>query len=298
MFRILKQTWADFIEDNCPRIAAAISYSTAFSLAPMLVLILSVGQLVFEPEDIRGKVESEIAKVVGDEGAEQIKTMIDSKQNDEEKHGIWATVIGVTVMLVGATGLFAQLQAAMNDVWEVRPDPSKSGIKYFLTKRLLSLGMVLSLAFLVLVSLVASTAIHAFDGAVDQWLPGWAGSTLLFALNVLISFLVLACLFAAIFRVLPDAEIRWSDVAVGASVTALLFLLGKFGLSLYLGSQNMATTYGAAGSLVLILVWVYYSTMILLLGAEFTQAWAKNRGSGILPSDGAVRVIKKTELQG
>ena len=296
MLTILKQTWTDFLDDNCPRIAAALAYSTAFSLAPMLVLIISVCQLFFEPEDIRGKVEAEIANVVGDEGAEQVKTMIDSS-GERDKRGALATAVGVAVMLIGATGLFAQLQAAMNDVWEVRPDPAKSSLKYFLMKRLLSLGMVLSVAFLVLVSLVASTALHAFDGVIDRWLPVQAGSTLLHVANLVVSFLVLAGLFSAIFKVLPDADVEWSDVGVGAAVTALLFMLGKFGIGLYLGSQNMAATYGAAGSLVLILVWVYYSAMILLLGAEFTQAWAKHHGGGIQPSDGAVRVVKTTELQ-
>ena len=296
LLTILKQTWTDFLDDNCTRIAAALSYSTAFSLAPMLVLIISVCQLVFEPEDIRGKVENEIAAVVGAEGAEQVKTMIDSSSGTE-KRGVFATIIGIVVMLVGATGLFAQLQAAMNDVWEVRPDPDKSSITYFFKKRLLSLGMVLSISFLLIVSLVASTIVHAFDGTIDRWLPGEAGSAIVFAANLLISFGVLVGLFAAIFKVLPDADVRWSDVGVGATATALLFLFGKACLSWYLGSSNMTTTYGAAGSLVLILVWVYYSTLILLLGAEFTQAWAKHRGSGVVPSDGAVRVIKSTELQ-
>lgn len=273
-----------------------MSYTTAFSLAPMLVLIISVCQLVFEPEDIRGKVADEIAAVVGDEGAEQVSTMIDSSPA-KKKRGVFATIISITVMLVGATGLFAQLQAAMNDVWEVRPDPSKSGIVYFLKKRILSLGMVLSLAFLLIVSLVASTIINTFDGAIDRWLPGQAGSAIVFAANLLISFAVLIGLFAAIFKVLPDADINWSDVGVGAVVTALLFLLGKACLSWYLSNSNMTTTYGAAGSLVLILVWVYYSTIILLLGAEFTQAWAKHRGSGVTPSEGAVRVVKTTEFE-
>ena len=296
MIKLLQQTWADFNDDNCPRIAAALAYSTAFSLAPLLVLIISVCQLVFEPEDIRGRVESEIANVVGEEGAAQVKTMIDSSGGGEER-GIVATIIGIVVMLVGATGLFAQLQAAMNDVWEVRPDPDRNGMKYFLTKRLLSLGMVLSVAFLVLISLVASTALHAFDGVIERWLPNQAGSTLLFVGNFAISTAVISGLFAAMFKVLPDADVNWSDVAVGAVVTAVLFMLGKLGIGMYLGGQNMSTSYGAAGSLVLILVWVYYSAMIFLLGAEFTQAWAKHRGHGIQPSDGAVCVVKHTELR-
>lgn len=296
MLALLKQTWNDFLEDKCTRIAAALSYSTAFSLAPMLVVIVSVCQLVFEPEDIRGKVESEVAAVVGDEGADQLRTMIDSSQASKER-GTIATAVGIVVMLIGATGMFSQLQAAMNDVWEVSPDPETNSLKYFLKKRLLSLGMVLSIAFLLLVSLVASTVIHAFDSTLDQWLPGQTGSAIVIAANSAISFFVLTGLFAAIFKVLPDAEVKWSDVSVGAAVTALLFLVGHFALSWYLGSRNMTTSYGAAGSLVLILSWVYYSTLILLVGAEFTQAWAKQRGSGILPSKGAVRIVKRREVQ-
>lgn len=262
----------------------------------MLVLIISVCQLVFERDDIRGKVENEIAAVVGDEGAEQVTKMIDSSPATE-KRGTFSTVLGFIVMLVGATSLFAQLQAAMNDVWEVRPDPNKNGLVYFLKKRLLSLGMVLSLAFLLVVSIVASTIVHAFDETIDRWLPGQAGSTIVFTADLLISFVVLVGLFSAIFKVLPDAQIQWSDVGAGAAVTTLLFLLGEACLSWYLGSSNMTTTYGAAGSLVLILVWVYYSTLILLLGAEFTQDWAKHRGSGIAPSEGAARVVKTSEFQ-
>lgn len=292
-FDIIKQTWTDFVADRCPRIAASLAYSTLFSLAPMLVLIISICQLVFEPEDIRGKVQTEIASVVGEEGAQQVKKMVDSS-GETERRGVVATIIGVTVMMVGATGFFAQLQSGINDVWEVQPDPDKSSLKYFFMKRLLSLGMVLSLAFLVFVSLTASSVLKAFDAAIDRWLPGNAGSTLLMLTNLGITFAILVGLFAAIFKVLPDAEVRWRDVFVGALGTASLFLIGKFAIGIYLGSKNMSVTHGAAGSLVLLLVWVYYSTLILLWGAEFTQAWATYHGNGIEPSDGAVRVVRKT----
>ena len=237
MLALLKHTFTDFLEDRCPRIAAALAYSAAFSLAPMLVLIIGVCQLVFDAEDIRGKVAAEITAVVGEEGAEQVQTMIDSSGNSDER-GALATIFGVVVMIVGATGFFAQLQAGMNDVWEVQPDPDKSTFKYFLLKRLLSFGMVLSVAFLVLISLAVSAGLKAFDGLVDRMLPGEAASTLLFAANLAISFLLLASLFAAMFKVLPDAAVEWRDVAVGATATAALFLLGKFAIGAYLGAKT------------------------------------------------------------
>lgn len=294
MISIIKQTLHDFLQDKCPRMAAALAYYTAFALAPMLVLIISVCQLVLEPDDIKGRVEAEIAGVVGESGAEQVKTMIDSGDEIDRKSAI-ATGVGMVVMLIGATGLFAQLQGTMNDVWEVTPDPVQSGLKNFLMKRLVSLGMLLTVAFLLMVSITASTIIHAFDGQIDRWLPGQYGSAMVKAADYGISMLVITCLFAAMFKVLPDAKISWSNVWVGAAATSVLFVAGKFAVGLYVGSQNMANTYGAAGSLVMILVWVYYSAMIFLLGAEFTQAWARSRGHGIEPAKGAVRVTRSFE---
>lgn len=294
MITILKQTFSDFGEDKCTRIAAALAYYTAFSLAPMLLLIISVCQLVFEPEDVRGQVEKEVAAVVGDEGAEQIKTMLDT-DTAEEKQGTMATTVSLIFMLVGATGLFAQLQGALNDVWEVAPDPEQGGIKNFITKRIISLGMVLTVAFLLLVSLAASSALHTFDASIDRWLPGDSASTLLSIGNYVFSFVILTCLFAAMFKVLPDAKVEWANVWVGAVTTSVLFLVGKMAIAFYVGSKGMEDTYGAAGSLVVVLMWVYYSAIIFLLGAEFTQAWAKHRGDGIIPDDGALRVVKRAE---
>ncbi len=289
VFNLLKQTFTEFGEDRCSRIAASMAYSTAFALAPMLMLIIGLGQFFFEPEDITGKIETNLEEVVGESGADQIRTIIEGSQKKEQQ-GVWATVLSVGIVLLGATGLFAQLQVAMNDVWDIKPDPDASGIWYFISKRLLSLGMVLSTAFLVIVSLAVTGIISSFDDVLDNWLPGSAGSMIFAAGNFLLSLLVLTGLFAAMFKVLPDAKVRWKDVAVGAAVTALLFMLGKFGLGWYLGSKNMATTYGAAGSLVLILAWVYYSTLIFMFGAEFTQVWAKLYGDGIQPSKIAVRI--------
>ena len=296
MLQILKQAWQDFNEDNCARIASSLAYAAAFSLAPLLILVISICQLVFEPEDIRGQVEADISSFVGEEGAQQVKSMIENDAEKEEQ-GILATITGIVIILVGATGFFVQLQNGMNDVWEVQPDPERSGWKYFIMKRLLSLGMILTVAFLVFVSLVASTVLSSFDTVIDSLLPGMAASSLMFLANLLVSFVMMTALFAAMFQVLPDAEIKWKDVLVGATGTAILFLIGKYGIAFYLSHKSMETTYGAAGSLVVILMWVYYSSMILLFGAEFTQAWAIAHGEKAEPSQGAVRAVKKTEIE-
>lgn len=293
MFSIFRQTFADFSEDKCSRIAAALAYYTAFSLAPMLLLVISVCQLVFEAEDVRGEVQTQVTSVVGPEGADQIKTMLDADQHQEERGAAFA-VASAFFMLLGATGLFVQLQHAMNDVWEVQPDPNTGGVKNFLVKRLVSLGMVLTIAFLLVVSLAASAALHAFDASIDRWLPGNSGSMVLAVANYAVSFLIVTFLFAAMFKFLPDVKIDWSTVWMGAATTAFLFMVGKFVIAMYVGNKSMEDTYGAAGSLMLILMWVYYSALIFLFGAEFTQVWAKRHGHGIVPDKGAVRVVTHT----
>ena len=293
MLSIIRRSLTNFQTDHCPRIAAALAYYTAFAMAPMLVLVLSVCQIVFEPSDIQGEMETQIASVVGESGVEQVKTMIKAGENDKHR-GVVATIVGICFMLLGATGVFAQLQSALNEIWDVKPDPNHSSIKTFLMKRLISLGMLLTIAFLLMISITASSALQAFDSHIDRWLPGQYGSVFVQVADYGISFVVITCLFASMFKVLPDAKIGWSSVWSGAAVTSFLFILGKMGVAVYAGSQNMANTYGAAGSLVLILVWVYYSAMIFLLGAEFTQVWANEQGSGVLPEDGAVRVARST----
>ena len=195
--------------------------------------------------------------------------------------------------MLGASGAFGQLQAALNRAWEVAPDPEQGGLKAFLLKRVFSFGMILSVAFLLLVSLVLSAALSAFGGALAGMLPEGVSATLLQVLNQVVSFAVIAGLFAAIFKVLPDATVAWRDVWVGAAVTAVLFVVGKFVIGYYLGRSNPGEAFGAAGSLAVMFVWIYYSSMILLLGAEFTQAWAEARGSGIAPERGAVRVVQE-----
>ena len=299
MWEILVQTFTDFQDDKCTRIAAALSYYTVFSLAPLLTLAMAIGGLVLEPEDVRGKIEREVKALVGEDGAEQVRTMIEATEDrllnggDEDaqqRTGILATVISSGVLLIGLIGLVGQMQSAMNDVWEVKPDPDQSFWKLMIVNRLLSFGMLAAGGFLLVVSLLLSAAITFVGDSISGVLPGEASEALLQGVNFVLSFVLITALFAAIFKYLPDAKVGWYDVAIGAAVTALLFVIGKSLIGLYLGSRNMESTYGAAGSLALLLTWIYYSSIIFLLGAEFTQAWAKIKGKGIKPSKFAVRV--------
>jgi membrane protein len=293
VFAMLKQSVKDFIDDDCPTMAAALSYYTVFSLPPLLVLLLMVLGAVLDPQDIQGSVESQIRGLMGPEGGEQIRTII-ANADRPGAGNVLTTIVGIVALVLGATGVFGQLQAALNRAWEVAPDPDAGGVKSFLLKRVFSLGMVLAIAFLLLVSLVLSAVLSAFGDQLGRFLPEGLSEPVLQAVNVAISFGVITLLFAAIYKILPDATIAWRDVWTGAAFTALLFTVGKFALGLYLGRSNPGEAFGAAGALALMLVWIYYSSMIVFLGAEFTQVWAERRGQGIVPEKGAVRVVKET----
>jgi membrane protein len=287
---LLKSSGADFIEDDCPTQAAALSYYTIFSLPPLLmVLLLILGALV-NPQDIRGQLEVQMGALMGPTATEQIRTILAQLHQPGGK--ALGTVLSIAALVLGATGAFGQLQAALNRAWEVAPDP-RAGLKGFLVKRLFSFGMILTVAFLLLVSLILSAALSAFGGALGRMLPDGLSATLLQVVNLGVSFVVITALFAVIFKVLPDARVAWRDVWVGATVTALLFVIGKFLIGFYLGRSNPGQAFGAAGSLAVLFVWVYYSSMILLFGAEFTQAWVERNGNSIAPERGAVRVVEE-----
>jgi len=292
MLQVIKQAIREFSEDNCSRMAAALAYYTAFALAPLLIIIMTICGFVWEPSDVEGLVQREVKSMVGEDGAEQVKTML--RNATKPDRGILASAISAVMLLVGATGLVGQLQSALNDTWEVRPDPEQGGYWNFVTKRLLSVGMICGIAFLLLVSLVASSLLAAVGDRIASWLPADMSQGVLLASNAALSLVVFSLLFAAMFKFLPDANVAWSDVAFGAVVTAVLFVAGKFAMGAYLGNKNMESVYGAAGSLALILVWIYYSSMIFLFGAELTQVWAKNRGEGVQPATGAMRVVEKS----
>jgi membrane protein len=292
-FRLLKDTINGFSEDDCPTMAAALSYYTVFSLPPLLVLLLTILGSVVDPHDIQGNIESQLREAMGPAGAGQVRTIL-ANVDRPGAGGALPTVLSVIALLLGATGVFGQLQAALNKAWGVAPDPEKGGIRSMLLKRMFGIGMVLGLAFILLVSLVVSAVLSAFGDQLGRFLPEGLSAPVLEAINFTGSLAVIALLFGAIFKVMPDARIAWSDVRVGAVVTALLFVAGKFALGLYLGRSNPGEAFGAAGALALMLVWIYYSSMIVLLGAEFTQVWAEQRGRGIVPEKGAVRVVRET----
>lgn len=281
---LLKRTFKDFAADECPQMAAALSYYTIFALPPLLILILTVVGMVFDPAQVQEVIRGQVGGMMGADGAEQIGTIIEQADRPEGR-GLRA-LAGIGALVLGATGAFMQLQSALNRAWNVEPDPDSGGIKNFILKRFLSLGMILGLAFLLLVSLALSAAISVAGEMVGRIVPG-TSEPLLHALNFGLSLAVITVLFAALFKVLPDARIAWKDVWVGGVVTALLFVIGKFALGLYLGRSNPGDAYGAAGSLALLLVWIYYASMIVLLGAEFTQVWAESHGKGIEPEEGA-----------
>jgi membrane protein len=279
LWPLLKEAASDWSHDRAPRLGAALAYYTVFSIVPLLVIMIAVIGLVFGQEAAQGAIMEHIASMVGEQSAVTLKDMI--QRADEPSTGILATIIAVGTALLGASGFFGELQSALNTVWGLQPKEGL-GIWGYIRSRFLSMATVLGTAFLLLVSLLLTAAVSS----VGKWFGGLlpAPEFVLQAVNVLLSFVVITGLFAMIFRVLPDAHVAWRDVWVGAALTAALFTVGKFALGLYLGKSNPGSGYGAAGSLVILLVWVYYSAQILLYGAEFTQVYANRRGQQIVPT--------------
>jgi membrane protein len=291
LWRIVKAAFKDFDADDCGLRAAALAYYTVFALPPLLILLVMVVGLIWSPDQVASALERQFAGLIGPAGAQQAQQIIAHGQN-AAGGGRLAAVWSIVGIILGATGFFLGLQDALNQVWKVKPDPARGGVKQFLGKRLLSAGMVLGLGFLLAVSLALTAAIAAIGGMIG----GSLGAPLLEAINQLASLAALTLLFAALYKVLPDAEIAWRDVWVGAAATAVLFEAGKFIIGLYLGFSKPGDAFGAASALAVVLVWVYYSVMMLLLGAEFTREWATQRGRGIEPEEGAVRVVQHEQL--
>lgn len=273
-FSLLKAAFDEFNEDKAPRLAAALSYYTIFSLAPLLIVVIAIAGLVFGQDAVQGRLDEQIQGLVGAQGGEMIQEMVQNAQRPNES--LVATIIGIVTLLFGATGVFVQLKGALNTVWDVEP-PKTGGILATLKAQLLSFTMVLGIGFLLLVSLVISAVISALSNFIN----GLFGNTefVLQVINFVISFGFITLLFALIYQILPDLDIEWRDVTIGAAFTALLFTIGKTLIGLYLGNSGVTSTYGAAGSLVVILLWVFYSAQLLLFGAEFTQVYARRYGS-------------------
>lgn len=269
--------------------SAALAYYTVFSLAPVLLVVIAIAGAVFGTDAVRGRIVTQFGGLMGEEQAKLVQTLLQKAQ--EERSSGLATAIGLITLVVGATGVFAQLQSSLNRIWEVKPRPGHF-FRDFIRKRLLSFAIVVAIGFLLLVSLVLSTAIEALRNYVSQRIAGdalwleWANAVLSFALFTL--------LFAMIYRILPDAKITWRDVWLGALVTSLLFVVGKWGIGLYLGRAAVTSAFGAAGSIIVLLLWVYYASFIVLIGAEFTRVYSKRlQGTPAAPEPGAQRKPRK-----
>ena len=282
LWTLLKETFTAWNDDKVPRHGAALAYYTVLSLVPLLVVIIAIIGLILGQEAVQNHLLEQIGNMVGPQSAEAIKDMI--QRASEPSSGIVASVLATGTLLFGASGVFAQLQDSLNSIWGVKPKEGR-GLWGLIQDRFMSFAALLGTGFLLLVSLVLSAALSAFGEWFGGWLP--APELVLQALESLISLGVITGLFAMMFKVLPDAEVAWRDVWVGAVLTALLFTIGKLAIGLYLGKSDVGSAYGAAGSLVIILVWVYYSAQILLFGAEFTQVYANRVGARIVPSENA-----------
>jgi membrane protein len=291
-WEILQQTHKEWSEDNAARLAAALAYYTVLSVAPLLVLAVSVVGLVFGKEAARGQVAGELATIVGPQAGQGIQTVI--QHASPPSGGIVSSIVSIVVLLFGASGVFGELQSSLNAIWEVAPKPGR-GILGVLRQRFFSFTMVLGVAFLLLVSLLLSAALTAVGQFFEHSLPG--GEALWHVINFVISFAAITGLFGLLFKVVPDVNIQWREVWIGAGFTALLFTIGKFALGLYLGRASVASPYGAAGSMIVLVIWVYYAAEILFMGAEFTQVYARWHGAKIEPSDQAlpVREAKSAE---
>jgi membrane protein len=275
-----------WLADHAPRHGAAIAYYTLFAMAPVLLVVIGVAGLFFGAEAVRGEIVTQIAGLIGRDGAEAVQGIL--QKASEPREGIGATVLGTLGLLFATSGAFLELQAAFNKIWRVKTDDAPGvDLEAVITRRLRSLGVVVSIGFLLMVSLAISAAVAALTNWFGGRMTGWP--LVIAALNQIISLVVSTALFGVLFRVLPDVELRWRDVAIGAFITAVLFAIGQRLIGVYLGSSSVASPFGAAGTVAIILVWVYYSTQIVLLGAEFTYHYSTSRRPPPEPMQGAVR---------
>ena len=278
-----------FFSDDCSSMAAALSFYTFFSLPALMTLLLTLVGRVADPEQLQKAIIGEVGGLIGTSGADQVATIIGNAHLANTAATI-TTLLSLFALAFGATTSFAQLQSALNKVWGVKPDPRRNQLHVFLLKRIFSFGVVITVAFLLLVSLAINTVLVA----IGERFSGGAAPTLAFqVLTTIIGFAIITGLFSVMYRFLPDARIAWRDVRAGALMSATLFTLGKTIIGIYLGRSNPGSVYGVAGSLAVVLIWVYYTSMIVLLGAEFTRLWAQRFGRGIIPEKGAVAYVEE-----
>lgn len=284
VWETIKETGSDWSNDNASRLAAALAFYAVLALAPLLMIAVAVAGFFLGTDAARDKVAAELGGIVGGDAAESVHAVAVASAESPTK-GVFGTIVGIVALFFGASGVFYELQSSLNTVWEVKPKPG-GGIWSEVRNRFFSFTMVLSVAFLLLVSLVLTSLLSAAGTFFSELLPG--GETLWQVMNFCISGAIVAGLFAMIFKYIPDATISWRDVWLGGVVTAVLFTIGKFAIGVYFGKAAVGSAYGAAGSIIALVVWVYYAAQIFLLGAEFTQVQARRSGRRIEPSEGAV----------
>lgn len=282
-FGILKQTGHDWSDDKVPRLGAALAYYAIFSIAPLVVIVIAIAGMWFGKDQAQQQTLTQLSGMVGDQGAQAIASLLEAANKPRE--GLIASALAIVTLIVGAAGVFVQLQDALNTIWEVKPKPGR-GVWGFIRHRILSMATVCGIGFLLLISLIASAGLTA----AGQWLSGSmpGGEALWQVINLVISYVVIAVMFSLMFKYMPDVKIGWRDVWIGGALTALLFIVGKFALGMYLGRSSVSSAYGAAGSLVILLLWIYYSAQIFLFGAEFTQVYANRFGQKLEPSENAM----------
>lgn len=286
IWSISKKAGVAWVKADPFRQSAVVAYYAIFSIPALLVIIITIAGFAFGKDAIQGEISNQISAAISDDTAEQVEDMI--AKAGMQKNSVVATIIGIVTLILGSTGVFAQLQTSLNQIWEVKVTAKKKWLKT-LRDRLFSFGLILSIGFLLLISLLLTTMLEAFAGWIKAHLPDFM--LFIFQLiNFILSFGVITVLFAMMFKILPDAKIQWRDVWIGAMATTLLFILGKFALGVYFAKANPGSTYGAAGSVVLIMLWVSYSCMILFFGAEFTKQFAMYYGRNIVPVKNAILI--------
>lgn len=292
IWTIVKNSFKDFSTDKLTKLAGSLSYYTIFSMGPLLIVIIFLSSIFFEKAVVEGTIYTQLASFLGKDTALQLQQII-ANASLKGKNAFPA-VIGFITLLIGATTVFSEIQDSINGIWGIKPKPKKGWLK-MLKNRLLSFSVIVSLGFLLVVSLGVTSLIDIFSQRLQQHFPDTA-VIVFYIINQLFTVTVLSIIFGVIFKVLPDATIRWKDVSAGALVTALLFMLGKFGISIYISKAAVGSTYGAAGALVILIVWTYYSSIILYFGAEFTKHYALQYGSEIHPAEYAVS-LKQVEVE-
>jgi membrane protein len=291
--QLAKDSATQWVDDQPFQLAAALSYYTLFSVAPLMIIVIAIAGFAFGREAAQNQIVETLQGMIGEESARAIQEMIQNASN-QPKTGILSTAVGIVALVFGAGGVIGQLQTSLNTIWGVTPKPGQ-GVWGFVRQRFISFAMILGIGFLLLVSLVVSALVTGLTQLMGIWMGG--SEFLAHTLDIVVSFIFITALFAMIYKFLPDVRIQWRDVWTGAVLTSFLFTVGKFLIGLYLGSSGVTSSYGAAGSLITVLLWVYYSSLIFFLGAEFTQVYASQFGSGVRPAEHAQPIAAAAETR-